>query len=499
MPRLAFLVVPWLMICGTTASLVNGRQSRTGRPEATAGLVCSRDVVIATLPPDVGYWLIKVSPGCNRVAVPEASTNNWWVSSEDGTETVLQDVDSSKLWFSPDGNRFAYVARNGKKRHAVVDGRLGPPFEDVRDLGFSSDGSLTAYSAKSHKQWSIVVNHRAGPLFDAINDSCEFSRSGRHYAYAAFRSGQAWVVHDGRLFGPFADLGADARISAGCPVILSDDGKHFACVVKLDGVERVLVDGVLRDAFSRIHYPLVFSPDGARFAYSAEREEQALLVVDGHANPIANEVLSVQFSPNARRIACIVRNGQRARAIVDGVHGPEFDSIRDLIFSPDNRRVAYTAKRDGRYLEVIDGVPQEAFGEDPFGVWFSPDSKRYAYFGRRNDRDFAVIDGKEIPAPHGELDLLAWFRFTKDSRHFIYGAYAAESRDNDRTVASSILLVDGKPCGTYHWIQDSIRLSGARGFEFVYVHDGQIRHATFDWGTVTSGHQSDSGGCGATR
>jgi len=61
--------------------------------------------------------------------------------------------------FSADGRRWAVgVKPLGQEGAAVlIDGRIGPVFEEVKDFAFSADGLTTFYIGRRDKQWFVVV------------------------------------------------------------------------------------------------------------------------------------------------------------------------------------------------------------------------------------------------------------------------------------------------------------------------------------------------------
>ena len=62
--------------------------------------------------------------------------------------------------YSPDDQRVAYVAKNGKKWVAVVDGTESPEYDEIAadSLVFSPDSAHVAYTALAGRKWLIVVD-----------------------------------------------------------------------------------------------------------------------------------------------------------------------------------------------------------------------------------------------------------------------------------------------------------------------------------------------------
>lgn len=100
----------------------------------------------------------------------------------------------SNLLISPDG-RLAFVAPSGgpgRTLQVVLDGKVGTAYEGIENLIFSPDGKRFAFSARSGKKWSVIVDGHAGPEYDQIFGPA-FSPDGGSVIYAA-RQDKAWTM-----------------------------------------------------------------------------------------------------------------------------------------------------------------------------------------------------------------------------------------------------------------------------------------------------------------
>ena len=81
---------------------------------------------------------------------------------------------------SQDGCHVAYAVARGNKWRAVVDGKEGPPYDEIdkRSLMFSPDGKRVAYLAKKGEKWLEVLDGREGPLYDEMPGSPIFRADG---------------------------------------------------------------------------------------------------------------------------------------------------------------------------------------------------------------------------------------------------------------------------------------------------------------------------------
>jgi hypothetical protein len=97
--------------------------------------------------------------------------------------------------FSPDGERWAFAARNGRKEFAVIDGRRGEEFDRVWPPFFSSDGKRFAHVARTGRNYFAVVDGKRGDPYAEISD-LTFSPDGRRTAMLAQKDGRFFVVSE---------------------------------------------------------------------------------------------------------------------------------------------------------------------------------------------------------------------------------------------------------------------------------------------------------------
>jgi WD40 repeat protein len=91
--------------------------------------------------------------------------------------------------WSPDSRKFAFLAKRGDRVYAVEDNIEGAGYEAVSNLQFSPDGKHLLYVASRNNKWYVVVDGIVGPEYDGIVETtiC-FSPDGNHVAYEARRS-----------------------------------------------------------------------------------------------------------------------------------------------------------------------------------------------------------------------------------------------------------------------------------------------------------------------
>ena len=130
----------------------------------------------------------------------------------DGKEgKAYTQVKGDSVVFSSDKKAMAYVAGDGNKNFVVLDGKEGPPFDDVYDLRFSPVGSRLVYGASRGLEHFVVEGDKEhGPYENIQRGSLVFRSDGKDLAWAAFGSDGNWHVC---LNGKTIDSGCDRVVS----------------------------------------------------------------------------------------------------------------------------------------------------------------------------------------------------------------------------------------------------------------------------------------------
>lgn len=263
---------------------------------------------------------------------------------------------------------------------------------------FSRDGRRVAYASEAGGGSFIVLDGQEGKRYAFVReDLLVFSKDGQRVAYAACEqrncmdTGKWLVVRDGEEVAiPDMPLG----------ISLSPDGSRMAVVVQSRKVRGsyVLLDGDIQQSYDKVYRP-IFSDDGKRYAYLAERGRKVFLVVDGKEELGPFDGMRVRFSPDGRRLLYEATAGGKTQVVLDGQELGRYDEVTDAAFSDDGQQVAYATRVGQDAFVVVNGKQGKAYRE----VWreslrFSPDGKRVGFIAvNKTGGNYwvPVVDGKE--------------------------------------------------------------------------------------------------------
>ena len=135
--------------------------------------------------------------------------------------------------FSTDGLHFAYLMPVGNQARLVLDGVLGPLYDDIGEYSFSADGAHLDYVAAIRNRWRVFVGGKELPGSDEFAGRLSQNAPGGHMLNFSFNHQRvAYVTKSNNQYRVFHD-GASGPVLERAPAFISfsSDGGRLAYVV----------------------------------------------------------------------------------------------------------------------------------------------------------------------------------------------------------------------------------------------------------------------------
>ena len=299
----------------------------------------------------------RFSPDGKRYLLGVQRDDKWLVIVDGKESPPHEGVGASGGWFSPDSQRVAYLAIDDQdKFRAVIDGKAQQPIDAVWTQGvvFSPDSRHVAYAGRLGEQWGMFIDGRIEArhrwVFDIV-----FAADSQRYAYAAGTASTHYVVEGERRHPEYDGLNG---------LLMSPTGS-VAYAARKDGKWTMVIDGVERGWYDEVAEGLVFSDDGAHFAFTARRGPSWYVVVDGQPRQPSKGVVvdSLAMSKDGAHVAfAYIETPGRLRIALDGWRSREtYDLVMvgsDGMSFDDAGRIHYLAGSGFNVYLVAASAPE---------------------------------------------------------------------------------------------------------------------------------------------
>jgi hypothetical protein len=258
-------------------------------------------------------------------------------------------------------------------------------------------------------------------------DKITFSPNGEHFAYV--------VTRNENLDGP------------------AQPGKKSKQILVCDGAEGAAWDNVklagrpIHDSGYRSPAPVesLITNDGFIAYQTRKGDREGFLVFAGRGGkeevqktpvPYYDMGTSLMYTADGKHMAYIAKAPPHgfSAMVHDGVQGPTHESICNYLMalSPDGGSVAYNYAHGNEHGLILNGKVlykgsrwHDSQDSRVDTLTFSPDGKRMAYITDVEKQKYIVCDEKKLTA----VDRSTALYFSPDSRHLVYQAPSAESKN----------------------------------------------------------------------
>ena len=389
---------------------------------------------------------------------------------------VSQNPQDVRYVVSPQGGHLAAVAHKGSRMVVIVDGVVGPKFDEIVTptepwidprgpmaeaqaagtvaanlypsvpVVFSKDGKRYAYLGRQGKEWVVIADGKelirttVEPNQTAAAGMQFTGEDGKHLLFASSTSNgyELWV--DGQKMPGTYNSGAGGSEGTTDPLI-SPDGSRYAYVAQIGRDKRtVIVDG--KDA-GFLGDNLAFTADSQHLFALVRQGPVVWLAVDGKPKMKTDGISQVVMAPTGNGFAAVLQrlNPPGQFLVFNGkkIEGSDCPNIVKVVISPDGKHFAALCSPSPSVKYVLwDGKKgQEYFSIDTDtpglsgGLRFSADSTKLGYVAMLNNKKFIVINDDESDA----FDTLANFTFSADGKHVVMTGLQGQS---------AVIILDGK-------------------------------------------------------
>ena len=375
-------------------------------PDANAGLSPPREVYDGE---HIAYWGV--------------TGKDWTFVFDDKKWTGFVTSDHSEadggaiIHLSPDGKYVAFEGRTPDWKWEVFGNSFkSGKFASDYLLGITADGQ-PVYHATSDRTAALYVGARKIGDYGQLGATA-FTADGARVVYcASVQLNGAWFLHDtGKQIAPFF---------TSSNLVFSPDKKSYAGFAQDHGKTTLVLNG----AFAPVSYLYCygspqFSPDSARVAYAAQKENKKWVVVcDGVESAEYDYACNITFSPDSKSFGFTASsyadvNKDKSFIVVNGKRGANFISVQALVFSPDGQHHAYLAPIarpappalsrpaaadadvDPRFAAILDEVPtpvpDPGYDRIELPLVFTRDGA-LVYKAQRKDDALIVVGSKTVP------------------------------------------------------------------------------------------------------
>ncbi|MBI2192570.1 MAG: hypothetical protein HYU36_11360 [Planctomycetes bacterium] len=258
--------------------------------------------------------LLELPEGSEQWTLDRSGLNVAYLANEDGkNRLVIQGpdfdvrdpgfdlVEMESVILSPDTRTYAYRALDGNEL-VVVKGKRGKPWDHVSQIQISPAG-IAAYKAERGASKFVVADGKVGPAFEEITD-LGFAPDFRTVYYKGVRRDKTFLV-----------VGDQATTKRGFDEVklpgFSNDAKVWATRVREGDSWLVVVNGKRGELFPGVEPPMV-SPGGGLVAYAAHTPSGDVLVLNERKREAGDWIFTFPwFSPDEDKLAVGVLQGCR--------------------------------------------------------------------------------------------------------------------------------------------------------------------------------------------
>ncbi len=336
-------------------------------------------------------------------------------------ERVLYEAKEAidELHVVPDGSLWLAVLFEHDSRSRVVsNGQDIGKFDAVQDVTFSSDGRHVAFKVEDNRRHAVVLDGKPNESYLDVNDLVFGPKGlvyraeifGKHFIVDAGVEGKKYdeiaglgVLSDGRVYFTgrvdkewFIVAGPDekSRFDRVGRAVFSPDGQRLAYAAQKKKAAFVVLDETALSEFQAVSEP-VFLPDASGVAYTAEKDEDAYVVIADETHGPYLKAETPVFAP-ARQVFLFQRDGTHWVWDSGKEFGP-YEVAAYPTFGPDGT-LAFVCEFNGKRMLVLNGNPASDRYDEVVSVQVDPVTLGLSFSAREGRQRFMVVNGERQKA-----------------------------------------------------------------------------------------------------
>jgi len=218
-----------------------------------------------------------------KTEVVEKGRDEWGQSITETTRRVFIDGEEKSfpgtcVTFSPDGEHFSYY--NYREGPLVVDDERIGVYGNIIEFAFSPNSERFAFLAKNGDRYPLILDGEKVQDHKYFSSSLVFSSDSKHIAYVVATEDSHYAVIQDRKKGKSYEVIETGSITGRGRLFFSPDNQHVIYVVREEGKNMIVIDGKEGQPYDKIFPSTIqFIEKGEKICYGAVIDKEVWWVI----------------------------------------------------------------------------------------------------------------------------------------------------------------------------------------------------------------------------
>lgn len=301
----------------------------------------------------------------------------------DGSEKIISyGIDTTNHWW-------AITQPFEGQYRIIIDGMQSEPYVKYKPIVFSPDGNKWAYFARDNVQWYLVTNDTVKATGENVGELM-FTGNSKKLIYSFYEATNEIILFDKKKINTRFRVGKLYSNYAGTKLaFMNRQGKRYSMFI--DGYETTVYDEIM---------PIGFWCDG-RFLYAARNGNLWEIYKNGESltEPFS-AIIQAQVGTNETYAGILARrpSGDAVAILIDDNYyepliSKSYDWVGDMVLHPTIAMFAYKAKLNNAYFIVYNST--EIGGGQTTGIPYFTYNGEEMFFVGCNIHCFVNVNGRQ--------------------------------------------------------------------------------------------------------